>query len=108
MAFSANDIRSTRTLFRSLSWSEEETRLIYNHRMDRPARFRSFLDWLNNSRWREVLVIGDKPKMKHCSARYLHIKSAESLLRLFKPGDRVFGCGNIAGLPMALASVLDR
>jgi poly-gamma-glutamate synthase PgsB/CapB len=108
MAFSANDIRSTRTLFRSLSWSEEETRLIYNHRMDRPARFRSFLNWLNSSRWREVLIIGDKPRMKHCSARYLHIKSAEGLLRLFKPGDRIFGCGNIAGLPMALASVLDR
>lgn len=108
LAFSANDISSTRTLFRSLSWSEEETRLIYNHRMDRPARFRSFLDWLNNSCWREVLVIGDKPKMKHCSARYLHIKSTEGLLQLFKPGDRIFGCGNIAGLPMALASVLDR
>ena len=108
LAFSANDISSTRTLFRSLSWSEEETRLIYNHRVDRPERFRSFLDWLNNSRWREVLVIGDKPRMKHCSARYLQIKSAEGLLRLFKPGDRVFGCGNIAGLPMALASVLDR
>ena len=108
MAFSANDISSTRILFRSLSWSEEETRLIYNHRMDRPARFRSFLDWLNNSRWREVLIIGDKPKMKHCSACYQRIKSAEGLLRLFKPGDRIFGCGNIAGLPMALASVLER
>jgi poly-gamma-glutamate synthase PgsB/CapB len=108
LAFAANDISSTRTLFRSLSWSEEETRLIYNHRMDRPARFRSFLDWLNSSRWREVLIIGDKPRMKHCSARYLHVRSAESLLRLFKPGDRVFGCGNVAGLPMALASVLDR
>jgi poly-gamma-glutamate synthase PgsB/CapB len=108
LAFSANDISSTRTLFRSLSWSEEETRLIYNHRMDRPERFKSFLDWLNNSRWREVLIIGDKPRLKHCSARYLHIKSAEGLLRLFKPGDRVFGCGNIAGLPMVLASVLDR
>jgi poly-gamma-glutamate synthase PgsB/CapB len=108
LAFSANDISSTRSLFRSLSWSEEETHLIYNHRMDRPARFRSFLDWLNNSRWREVLIIGDKPQMKHCSARYLHVKSAEGLLRLFKPGDRVFGCGNIAGLPMVLASVLDR
>jgi poly-gamma-glutamate synthase PgsB/CapB len=108
LAFSANDISSTRTLFRSLSWSEEETRLIYNHRMDRPERFKSFLDWLNNTRWREVLIIGDKPRMKHCSARYLQVRSAESLLRLFKPGDRVFGCGNIAGLPMALASVLDR
>jgi hypothetical protein len=63
---------------------------------------------LNSARWREVLIIGDKPQMKHCSARYLRIKSAEGLLRLFKPGDRVFGCGNIAGLPMVLASVLDR
>jgi len=107
MAFSANDIASTRTLFRSLSWSEEETRLIYNHRTDRPGRFRSFLDWLNDSRWRDVLIIGDKPPMRHCAGRYLRARDAADLLQLFRPGERVFGCGNIAGLPLALATGLD-
>ena len=107
MAFSVNDISSKRALFRSLSGPEEETRLIYNHRKDRPGRFGSFLDWLNNSRWREVLVIGDKPSMRHCCGRYLRMKDADELSRLFRPGDRVFGCGNIAGIPMALAENVD-
>lgn len=107
MAFSANDINSTRTLFRSLLWSEEETRLIYNHRADRPGRFRSFVDWLGKSRWREVLIIGDKPRIRAGSAQYLKIKNETELLQLFQPGDRVFGCGNIAGLPLLLATVLN-
>jgi hypothetical protein len=108
MAFSANDIASTRTLFQSLSWSEEETRLVYNHRRDRPGRLRSFVHWLENSRWREVLIIGDKPRIRPGSARYMKIKNAAGLLRLFRPGDRIFGCGNTAGLPLSLAAVADR
>lgn len=107
MAFSANDIFSTRSLFQSLSWSEEETCLVYNHRRDRPGRFRSFLDWLNNANWRELLIIGDRPPMRHCSGSYLRTKNAGKILRLFRPGERVFGCGNIAGLPLELAADLD-
>ncbi|MGA9573945.1 MAG: hypothetical protein WBS20_08370, partial [Lysobacterales bacterium] len=96
MAFSANDISSTRELFRSLRWSTDETRLVYNHRQDRPARLRSFADWFRQSYWREVLIIGDKPLRCSASARYMDIKNEQALLQLFKPGDRVFGCGNIA------------
>jgi len=108
IAFSANDIASTRTLFRSLSWSEQETRLVYNHRRDRPGRLESFVSWLDNSRWREVLIIGDKPRIRLSFARYMKIRSAAGLLRLFQPGDRVFGCGNTAGMPLSLAAVADR
>ena len=108
MAFSANDITSTRNLFQSLKWSPGETRLIYNHRADRPGRFKSFIDWLGRKYWREVLIIGDKPGRHPDSARYLNIKCEQGLLRLFKPGDRVFGCGNIAGIPLSMANVLDR
>ena len=75
MAFSANDIASTRRLFDSLSWPEEETRLIYNHRADRPGRLKSFLDWLNNSRWQEVLIIGDRPFTRRCSAQYRRLRN---------------------------------
>lgn len=108
MAFSANDITSTQALFRSLKWSMDETRLIYNHRADRPGRFRSFVDWLSQSHWREVLIIGDKPRKAVASARYLKLKDNHGLLRLFQPGDRIFGCGNIAGLPLSLTAVLAR
>jgi hypothetical protein len=104
MAFSANDPASTAALFRSLDWPKEETRLLYNHRSDRPARFRSFRDWLRDPSWREVLVTGDRPWGAPGPARYVHLANAAALLRLLQPGDRVFGCGNVAGLPMALAA----
>ena len=103
MAFSVNDIASTRAVFSSLDWSEPDTRLIYNHRHDRPERLKSFVTWLSHSHWREVLIVGDKPRMRLDFARYMKIKNTESLLKLFQPGDKVFGCGNIAGLPLALA-----
>lgn len=108
MAFSANDITSTRHLFRSLMWPKGETRIIYNHRADRPGRFRSFINWLDQAHWREVLIMGDKPRKSPGSARYLKVVNELALLRLFKPGDRVFGCGNIAGIPLSLAAVLGR
>ncbi|MEE4217043.1 MAG: Mur ligase family protein [Xanthomonadales bacterium] len=102
MAFSANDVLSTRLLFDSLRWSEQETRLVYNHRSDRPARLASFSDWLHHSPWKEVLVIGDRPSRRPASSRYLKVRKPQELLALFRPGERVFGCGNIAGLPLAL------
>jgi hypothetical protein len=108
MAFSANDIASTQVLFQSLKWSADETRLLYNHRADRPGRFKSFVNWLSQARWREVLVIGDRPRTRCATARYVNIKNEQGLVRLFRPGDRIFGCGNIAGLPLSLAAVLDR
>lgn len=106
MAFSANDITSTRNLFRSLMWEKSETRIIYNHRADRPGRFRSFVEWLGQAHWREVLIIGDKPRKHPRPARYLKVDNEQGLLRLFQPGDRVFGCGNISGIPLSLAAVL--
>lgn len=108
MAFSANDVASTRKLFESLTWSPGETRLIYNHRSDRPGRLASFIGWLSQLPWREVVIIGDRPRRRPGSARYLDIENEHGLLHLFQPGDRVFGCGNIAGLPLSLAAVLAR
>lgn len=102
MAFSVNDITSTRGLFGSLGWSKEETRLVYNHRRDRLARFRSFTDWLKHPAWREVLVIGDRPALLPASARFLNRRDARNLLGRFRSGERIFGCGNIAGLPLSL------
>ena len=102
MAFSVNDITSTRALFESLQWTEQETRLVYNHRADRPARLKSFMDWLNRSAWREVLIIGDRPLRRTGKARYRKVREKAELLDLLLPGERVFGCGNIAGVPMTL------
>ena len=59
------------------------------------------------------MIIGDKPRKEFsqkdvASTRYLDIKNVEGLLKLIRPGSRVFGCGNIAGLPLSLNAVLDR
>jgi poly-gamma-glutamate synthase PgsB/CapB len=102
MAFSANDVASTMSLFRSLQWKEEETRLIYNHRLDRPGRFRSFTDWLDRSHWQEVLIIGDRPLNRFFHSRYHKARDEEGLIQLLHPGERFFGCGNIAGVPLSL------
>jgi UDP-N-acetylmuramyl pentapeptide synthase len=103
MAFSANDPVSTRALFESLRWPVEETRLVYNHRADRPARLASFRDWLGLP-WREVLIIGDRPRSRPGAARYVRIDGADRLLGMLQPGELFFGCGNIAGVPLALAA----
>jgi hypothetical protein len=104
LAFSINDIASSRAVFESLNWRKQDTRVLYNHRADRPARLRSFLGWLNDPAWRDVTIIGDRPLMRTGPARFVKIRSKANLLGLFKPGERVFGCGNIAGVPLALAT----
>jgi hypothetical protein len=102
LAFSVNDIASTRAVFRDLGWTEQSTRLVYNHRADRPGRFRSFRGWLSRGHWRDVTIIGDRPVVKPANARYVRLREASALLRWLQPGERVFGCGNIAGHPLAL------
>lgn len=101
LAFSANDLSSTRKLFDSLGWDPMETCLVYNHRRDRPERFRAFAEWLRPGNWRDRLIIGDRPPGLR-AAGFRKLKDGKSLESLFKPGDRVFGCGNIAGLPLTL------
>jgi hypothetical protein len=104
LAFSVNDIASSRALFESLAWRKQDTRILYNHRADRPARLKSFLGWLNDTAWRDAIIIGDRPLMRTGSARFVRISNTAGLPGLFKPGERVFGCGNIAGVPLALAT----
>jgi hypothetical protein len=102
LAFSVNDIASSQALFESLQWRKQDTRIVFNHRADRPARLRSFLGWLNDSAWRDVTIIGDRPLMRTGRARYVKIRNRTQLTDMFRPGERVFGCGNIAGVPLAL------
>jgi hypothetical protein len=104
LAFSVNDIASSRALFESLNWRKQDTRVLYNHRADRPARLKSFLGWLNDSAWQDATIIGDRPLIRSGAARFVRVRSKANLLGLFRPGERVFGCGNIAGVPLALAT----
>ncbi len=100
IAFTANDVKSTQALFRSLLWKEEETTLLYNHRSDRPGRLNSFLSWISRANWRDVIIMGHKPKVTIKKARYQKIKNNVELQKLFYPGDQIFGCGNVSGIPL--------
>lgn len=104
LAFTANDVTSTAALFKSLRWDAEDTLLMFNHRADRIGRLQSFAGWLNGTKWRDVLVTGDKPGRYLSSGKFLNVKQPEALLEFFKPGDKIFGCGNVAGLPMQLVA----
>ena len=89
-AFSANDPESTEMLFASLGWPLEETSLLYADRGDRRARRQSFAPFMNRP-WREVKIVA--------GAR---IARPAAPLREWMRGKKVFGCGNVAGFPLAL------
>lgn len=90
-AFSANDLESTERLFSLLGWNEEETTLLFSDREDRPFRRASFGPFLKRH-WREVLV----------QKRSAEARQMEASIR----GKQVFGCGNIAGAPLAMLQKL--
>ncbi len=102
LAFSANDVQSTRALFRRLGWAPRETAVVYNHRADRPLRLRSFRSGLDDAGWRSVTVVGDRSPWFARGLNGSRVRDPAGLLAHFGAGDRVFGCGNIAGLPLAL------
>jgi len=99
-AFSANDIDSTRDLFGMLGWSSDETILLYNHRRDRPVRLESYRDWMFSNKWSSVFITGDRPWFAWAWKWYRESKDLGELLSSFGEARKIFGCGNVAGLPL--------
>ena len=102
VAFSANDIQSTKALFDTLDWRRRDTTVIYNHRKDRPGRLKTFEAWLASGLWRGSVIIGDRPFRHPARWRYEPVKSAGALARIIQREGKVFGCGNLAGPPLEL------
>ena len=101
-AFSANDLITTEDLFRSLGWRMEDVTVLFNHRRDRPERFRVFRPWLDREGWKDRIVIGDRPFLIGRS-RYVRCLGAEDLRALVDSKGLVFGCGNVVyGAPLEL------
>jgi len=98
-AFSVNDLRNTQELFKNLGWSHEETVLIYNHRKDRSARLKSFRSWIVDNSWHSVFITGSRPLFPWARKYYGPVKDLASILSEVE-GERVFGCGNVAGPPL--------
>lgn len=105
-AFAANEPTSSEVLFASLAWSREETVLWYHHRRDRSGRLEAFLPWFRQG-WREIWLTGALPWRSVAGARVLGNPPPEEMGRLLGEGRRVFGCGNVAGLPLALLEILE-
>ncbi|MCF7935078.1 MAG: hypothetical protein K9L28_01850 [Synergistales bacterium] len=99
-AFTANDPESTELLFTSLGWPPGETTVLYNHRTDRPQRWRQFKPWLAGRPWQRVLVTGDRPFRSGKVGTFVRCRDAGELDRCIRGLPRVFGCGNIAGAPL--------
>ena len=102
-AFSANDPESSLSLFRSLGWAAKRTDLLYNHRTDRPARLKEFARRVFLAlNWRQLLIVGDKPWPLPKGMVYLNPSGPAKLRGLLASRRRVFGCGNVKGLPLGL------
>ncbi len=100
--FSANDVMTTQELFESLSWPREDVTVLFNHRGDRPQRLREFLPWIGDERWKERLVVGDRPFVVGAPS-YRPLRSEWDLADLISRSGRVFGCGNVVhGFPLLL------
>ncbi|WP_156923397.1 Mur ligase family protein [Aminobacterium mobile] len=100
VAFSANDIETTIRLFNTLQWPMEGTTVLFNNRRDRPERLKAFLPWLQKKQWKRSLLMGDRPFKSHLL--YREVLSVDALKCLIKEEGRVFGCGNVAGVPLQL------
>lgn len=105
-AFSANDITSTISLFEMLHWDTEETILVFNHRKDRSRRLKAFKGWMLGKNWKGLYITGDRAVLPWTWKYFRGSSDMNELLGSIGKGKKIFGCGNIAGLP--LKYVLER
>lgn len=99
-AFSANEPESTESLFQSTGWERKETTVLYNSRKDRVARLRSFMPWLSEHSWKRVAVTGSRPLFLPSGAEFLSLRDFGELGAFVASEGKVFGCGNVAGVPL--------
>jgi len=99
-AFSANDIESTRLLWKGLCWDSRETDLWFHNRRDRRARVTALKSFVVDNEWKEILLTGPYPIGAGFSFTYCGFPSADAMRARFGP--KTFGFGNIAGLPLEL------
>lgn len=102
VAFSANDLESTEILFQNTGWKRSETTLLFYNRRDRASRLRSFRKWIFSDQWKGTIIVGDRPLLLPKHAEYVDVNNVGSLKELIMENERVFGCGNVIGMPLDL------
>ncbi|EHM10907.1 hypothetical protein TheveDRAFT_1789 [Thermanaerovibrio velox DSM 12556] len=108
-AFTANDVESTQGLFESLGWEPGDTAVWYNHRGDRPKRLRWFCDWIRRMGFKDpVFTGGSRVKVLNppVPGRWVHLRSPADGLNMVRSLGRVFGCGNVVGVPLELVGLI--
>lgn len=98
-AFSSNDPDTAKMLFGSLGWESADTVLLFNHRKDRPSRLISHLPWIQGQPWKEIRVMGDRP-LHPFGFQYEDLDTPGKISSFVSRHFKVFGCGNIRGLPL--------
>lgn len=98
-AFSSNDPDTAKGLFSSLGWEPEQTAILFNHRSDRPERLRSHTDLMESLPWKAVRVTGDRSFLPW-GLRFEHIRTPQEIDAFASFSGKVFGCGNVRGLPL--------
>lgn len=98
--FSANDVESTVSLLFSLKWQKEETTVLFNNRRDRPGRLKAFEPWFNNARYKGIYICGSHPLRHIKGAKWIYFRDVDEIVSFVSERGLVFGCGNIAGLPL--------
>ena len=99
-AFSANDPASAIDLFAETGWRSQETTALFNSRKDRTFRLASFKSFLCGLNWKRVAVSGSRPLFLPPGVEWVSIKRAEDLKTFVSFEGAVFGCGNVAGVPL--------
>ena len=99
-AFSANDTESTEELFRTTGWKRDETTVLYNSRRDRFARLHSFLPWFRSFPWKGVFLMGSRPLFLPEGMKAAPVADTGDFQKFISVTGLVFGCGNVAGIPL--------
>ena len=102
-AFEANDPASTRNILEELRWNPEECTFWFHNRPDRPGRFEAFRP-LTKLPWKRRILTGAHPFRRIPGWKFLGTPGIEEICALLE--EKVFGCGNIKGLPLKLQEYL--
>ena len=103
-AFEANDPASTRQALEALRWPPRECTLWFHNRPDRPGRFEAF-ESLAKAPWKRQILTGAHPFRRIPEWEFLGNPEVEEMLSLLE--GKIFGCGNVKGLPLELLAYLE-
>lgn len=74
--------------------------MLFNNRRDRPGRLKAFEPWFNNAQYKGIYICGSHPLRHIKGAKWIYFRDVDEIVSFVSERGLVFGCGNIAGLPL--------